>query len=765
MFSSLVIFLVVSLYMVFLFALATRAERYQERLSRSYIWIYGLALGVFHTSWAFYGNVGDATQHGFRFLVLDFGSYACLALWFVLLRRMVQVKEAFHVTSLADLVAARYNRSQYVAALVSLIALFGSVPYVGLQIKAIIDSIAVVSYDDTYTGAGQLAGFISCAILLLFTILFGIRRLDPTEHHYGMMVVLALECVIKLLALLAVGLFVSYGLNDGLVDLYGRIEDAGLHQLTSFNTDSQGIASLAPLFIIGFFGVLLLPRQIHIAVVENGSQNHIKPAAWILAAYITLFSLFVVPIAGAGLLEGLPIERADMFVLLLPLQQENGWLTLSTFLGGFAAASGMVMITTTTVATMVANHLVLPLAERFERLAFLRAYLLQVRWAVAFTLIFSAYVFVTFLVGSTLLSALGTLAITAMLQIMPALLGGLFWRRGNTRAALVGMTSGLLVWFYTLLLPVLLRENGWMMELLVQGPMGIAWLRPEALLGIDVWDSTTHALFFSLGVNCTLYLFISLLSVVSIEEGKLTDEFMELFKPQSTLRKVRHAGLDSYIDFEEKQEEVRQLLAHYLHQEKADVLLLQVLHDLRINSRKQLNIIELVEFHRMVEHELAGSIGAASSHSAIQAYIRYSEQESNDLKALYHHLASEIKNRDASGLGQQERDQTIDLLQSRIALLESDISEKERLIEILRDKLDSQYEEVFRYRVENQKYREAHERYEQERKTLLASTPMERSELEEENRRLKMLYAELSLENKRLQKVLGMNNGSHPKAS
>ena len=748
MFSPLSIFIVICLYMGLLFILATAVENRRALLGGYFFWIYSLSLGVFDTSWAFYGNVGDAATYGFRYLAMDIGSYSCLALWWLLLKRMVQVKQALHITSIADLIAARYNRSQFAAALVSLIALFGSIPYVGLQLKAVNDSIAVITNTTSGDTSQQLAGFSVSVILLLFTILYGLRKLDPTEHHYGMLVVLAVECVIKLLALLAVGLFVTFGLFQGFGDIFAQAKANNLHQVTGAGLQENSISTFLSLFIIGFFPLLLLPRQFYIAVVENTSQSHIKPAAWVMAGYVLLFSIFIVPIAAAGLLKGLPLEQADMFVLLLPLQANSPVLSLTTFIGGFAAASGMVIITTIAVSTMISNHLVLPLAERWSVLSWLRAYLLQVRWAVALLVILLAYVFISFFTSSYFLTALGSLGMTALLQVVTPVFGGLFWARGNTRGAIWGMSVGLLVWFYTLLLPILLREYAWLPGLLEFGPGNLSWLRPEGLFGVDTLDKTAHGMFFSMGLNTLIYILISVLFTPHKQERNLTSDFMQLFNPHDTERQVRPTGLDDYISFDEKYKEALQLLSHYLRNDKALLLLQQIVEDLHITTKKQINIIELVEFHRMVENELSGSIGTSSSHQAMQHYVQYSARESNELKAIYHHIATEIKETDTPGAAEQHRGDTVDALQHQIAELKVEIGEKEQLIESMRTKLDRHYEEIHRLRMDAQKYQTFLE--------LQARMDQSQSEheLKLEDAQLKQLLAEFIVLTQQLKKQL-----------
>ena len=738
--------------MALIFALAIKVERNQQRLSAYYVWVYGLSLGVLHTAWAFYGYVGDAAANGLRFLSIDFGLYGSLFLWFFLLRRMVLVKDALHITSLADLIAARYNHSQYIAGLVALIAFFGTVPYVGLQLKAIADSIGVITVgigQDSGNVYAHAIGMFTSFILLIFTILYGIRRLDPTEHHYGMIFVLALECIVKLLAVVVVGAYVVWGLYEGVADLFSEAEAAGFGYVTTFRVAEMGSVALVSQFIIGFASVFILPRMFHISVVENESPKHVLPAIIILTGYIFIFFLSVVPVALAGLLQGWSLEHADMFMLLVPQQSENPLLIIMTFLGGFAAASGMVIITTTTVSTMVANHVVLPVIEADKRLSFLRSYLLQVRWAIAFFIIFFSYVFVAFLSAPFFLQTIGNLAITALLQVLPALVFGLLWRRGNEKGALWGMSAGLVMWLYTLFLPIVFRQFEIFPDFIASGPWGLEWLRPEGLLGVSGLDNMSHGIFFSTGVNVLLYWLVSVSFESYKQERTLADEFMSTFSSTPPERQIRPAGVDDYIDFSRKYDEAMKLLLNYLRRDKATQLLQHITDDLKFAGRKHINIIELVEFHRLVEHELAGSIGAVSSHSAMNSHIQYSKRESNDLKMMFHHLATELKVTDSHTMEHQDSGEVINVLQSRIAKLEHEIFEKEEALGDLRDKLEAQYEEAFRWRVKLQKG-----------ERLMEGEPhgpvikKSFSDLEEENTQLKRMYAELSLEHEKLKKLL-----------
>ncbi|MBR9885693.1 MAG: hypothetical protein GYB21_19455, partial [Oceanospirillales bacterium] len=484
MFSTSLVVVTLTLYMAFLFAVAQLTERGPDRRTAFTPYVYALALTVYFTSWSFYGNVGFATNSGFMYLATDVGTLIALMLWWRVLRRMVRIKESYHITNIADFISARYNRSQIVAALVAMTALFGIVPYIALQLKSIVSTIGIilpVRHED-WSGAGLLV----MLAMILFTVLFGARRLDPTERHHGVMVILALQGVVKLVAILAIGLFVTYGLYDGFTSLIDEIDAAGLEHLKSSSTPQGSVtAQWITLIVLGMVAIQCLPRQFHLAVVENSNERDIRTAMWILPVYMLLFDLFITPIAAAGLLQGLPPALADEFVLRLPYMQGAEWLTLLVFFGGFSAATGMVIISTMALSTMATNHLMMPVIEGVKACNFMRQYLLQLRWLMIAVIILCSYGVAWIFSGSYMLAAMGTLSFVAVVQFAPAMFGGMFWRGANRIGAITGLMSGLLVWFYTLVLPAFSRQ-GWIDSTwLIYGPGRIEWLRPEALMGID----------------------------------------------------------------------------------------------------------------------------------------------------------------------------------------------------------------------------------------------------------------------------------------
>lgn len=713
MFTPLSVILTVTIYMGLLFSIAQVVEKRIQSggNAKGNPWIYALSLAVYHTSWTFYGSVGFAASSGLLFLGIYGGAIAGIALWWITLKRMVQAKNTFRITSIADFISTRYNRSQKIAALVTIIALVGILPYISLQLKAIISSFELIT--NTGETTHNLSALLVTLFMIGFTIIFGVRRLDPTERHQGMIAALVAECLVKLFAFLAVGFFVTYTLFDGFGDIVTRLKEADLEHVISFTaTENSGIMWVT-LLILSFSAIQNLPRQFHVAVVENSNPNHIKTAMWLFPLYMVLINLFVVPIAAAGLLMGMPAENADFFVLLLPQQAGSDALTLLAFIGGFSAATGMIIITTMTLSTMASNHLILPAIETIPGLQFLRSYLLQLRWIGVSLILLSSLWFAQEFADSYILVAIGLLSFVAVLQFTPALWGGIFWKKGNSLGAFFGLLSGFGIWCYCLLIPTFIKHGWFSEQLLTQGPWNIELLRPEALFGLDGLHPVSHAVFWSMIFNVGLYIIGSLIFSPNKSERNLTSEFMNSLT-STTSRRARPTGLDAYIPIHPKLEEANSLLANYLSEEKADAEVKNIAEDLQVLDKDNVTIIELVEFHRMVEHVLAGSIGAASAHTAIENTIRYTSREESDLKALYSHIVTELnqtsdKSTDddqyslGTGYGLMEE------LQNQIDDLEDRVKQQDTQIISLEKKLEARYQDIFKYRLESQQVKQDNE--------------------------------------------------------
>lgn len=646
MYAASTVILIMLLYVGALLALALWTERRIASGSNPAAnpWVYSLSLAVFLTSWTYYGSVGMAATSGPAFLSFYLGATLGALLWWPCLRRLVRIKNLKGITSIADFISARYDKSQGLAILTTLVALIGITPYISLQLKAVFDSFAIITLPpgETTSWHVQAMNPIVVGLMILFTIMFGARRLDPTERHQGMVMALAAECLVKQLAFLAAGLFITWGLFDGPGDIFQRLAATPYSNLLTLGPESPtSYVKWFNLILLGLFPFLLLPRQFHVAVVENHDENHIRTALWLIPLYMLVISLFVLPIAAAGLLQGLPPKAGDTFVLALPLASGKAWLATLVFIGGFSAATGMIMVSTLALSTMATNHLLLPLLERVTLLSGLRRYLLQCRWALIALILLGSYVFERLVGGSHMLVAIGVISFLAVLQFAPVVLGGLFWKGANRCGALLGLGSGFLLWGHTALVPALVR-SGWLgASLLETGPWGLRLLRPEHLLGISDLDPVSHSLFWSLAINLGLYVLGSLVFRQSEREADIAGEFtsgLTLAIPHPQLP-PQEAG----IAMGEKHHRALELLGMYMNPQRAREALDQALCDSRIEARQSVDITELAEFHSALEKKLAGCIGAASAFEAMKKHFPLSQVETRHLSEAYSKLMAELR--------------------------------------------------------------------------------------------------------------------------
>lgn len=674
MLDSLTVITVFCLYMMFLFLTALWVER-RSAAGRSPVnnsLVYSLSLAVYCTAWTYYGSVGKAATSGLLFLPIYLGPTIAIVLWWTVLRKLVRIKTVHHITSIADFISARYNKSQTVAALATVIALVGTMPYIALQFKAVISTFGIITSPEGTTPSwiGLHLGPVVVALMIVFTIILGIRRLDPTERHPGLIMAVAVECVVKLVAFLAAGIFVTYFMFDGFGDIFNRLS-AGLPpaQVKIWSTDYASPITWTTYLILSMSAIMFLPRQFHVSVVENFDENHIKTAMWLFPLYMILINVFVFPIAMGGLLQGYPATEADTFVLGLPLHAGQKWLSVSVFIGGASAAMGMIMISSITVSTMITNHLLLPVVGWIKWLGFLRRHLLKCRWVSVAGVIVIGYWFERQVGESYMLVNIGMIAFAASLQFAPVILGGIFWRRGNKAGALMGLSAGFVIWFYTLLLPAFIR-SGWISDhLLTNGPWGIEFLSPERLLGLLPLDNLTQAVFWSMFFNIGLYVLGSLYLKQTEEEQSVAEDFVGALTTSSALSRSSHR--ESYIEAEDKSRLIAKLLAQYFGEAESASMTEKCLQAVGIKGQSRISIVELAGLHSEVEKSLAGSIGAAAAHKALREARIFSTSEARELSEVYAEILASLK------VTPGELERKIDYYQEREALLTQHAAELE----------------------------------------------------------------------------------------
>ena len=610
-------------YLLLLFAIASFGDR-RARQGRSIIgnaWVYALSLAVYCTAWTYFGSVGRAASTGVWFLPIYLGPMLAMILAWLVVRKMIRIAKAYRITSIADFIASRYGKSRLLAGAVTLITVVGIVPYIALQLKAMSAGFALLTAapeDPSVQSATALwdDGSLLFAVGLAgFAIVFGTRHLDNTERHEGVVAAVAFESVVKLGAFLAVGVFVSYRLFDGPVDIFSRAaEVVQLRELLSLGQGgSFAYAQWFSLTLLSLLSVVLLPRQFQVMVIENVDERHLRRAAWAFPLYLLLINLFVLPIALGGLLHfGPGGPNPETFVLSLPLAAGAHGLALLAFIGGLSAATGMVIVETIAVSTMVCNDLVMPLLLRLEAFGAraggdVSRLLLSIRRVAIVLVLLLGYLYFRIAGEAYALVSIGLISFAAVAQFAPAMLGGLYWRGGTRAGALAGLALGFALWVYTLMLPSIVK-SGWMAaDFLHQGPFGIAWLKPEQLLGLAGLDGLTHSLFWSLLANAGAYVAVSLWRRPSASEASQAVLFVDVFD------RTRAAAVDGPLFWrgQARLADLRALADRFLGTGRADRLFRQYARSLGVQQGDSLAAdARLVQF---VEMELAAAVGAASA--------------------------------------------------------------------------------------------------------------------------------------------------------
>ena len=614
-------------YVAILFIVAFMADRAAMRGRATWLrspLVYTLSLSIYCTAWTFYGAVGNAARSGLEYVTIYIGPTLVMVGWWWGLRRLVRIGKAQRVTSIADLISSRYGKSTLLAVMVTLMAVVGTTPYIALQLQSVTLSFAAFAgtAEGAAPGDSRLTALWVAAGLAVFTVLFGTRNLDANERHNGVVMAIALEAVVKLFALLAVGVFVVWGLGGGLSETLARID-----------TSKIGTWQVAPgrwtgMIFLSAAAFLSLPRMFQVLVVENENEGHLRLASWMFPAYLMLISLFVLPIAVTGL-ERMPEgANPDLFVLTVPLSEGQSGLAMLSFLGGFSSATSMVIVAAIALSTMVSNHIVVPIWLRLAHGGALvsgdvrNLVLLSRRLSIAGVLLLG-YLYYRFSGGGAALAAIGLVSFLGVAQFLPAMLGGLFWRGATRAGALAGLSAGFAVWAWSMLLPNF--GGGALMSdaVLTEGPLGIGWLRPQALFGIGGLDPLSHAILWSMALNTGFFVAVSLVSFPSPLERLQGAQFVDVFRHSASrqswsggmaqsedllimAQRIMGAG-DAQALFQ--REARRQGLAGFLPEPSPDFL-------------------------DALERELSGSVGTATAHAMVGQIVGGASVTVEDLMAV-----------------------------------------------------------------------------------------------------------------------------------
>ncbi|KQZ92296.1 MULTISPECIES: PAS domain-containing hybrid sensor histidine kinase/response regulator [unclassified Pseudomonas] len=606
-------------YMAIMFAIAFYGDRRSAPLPpRVRAWVYSLSLAVYCTSWTFFGAVGQAAEQLWSFLPIYLGPILLLigAPW--VLQKMVMISKQENITSIADFIAARYGKSQSLAVVVALICLVGVLPYIALQLKGIVLGVNLLigAGADAMGVRAQDTALVVSLVLALFTIVFGTRNLDATEHHRGMVLAIAFESLVKLFAFLAVGAFVTFGLYDGFDDLFNQAMLAP--RLEQYWKETINWPSMVVQTGVAMMAIICLPRQFHVTVVENIDPQDLRLAKWVFPAYLALAALFVVPIALAGQMMLPSSVLPDSFVISLPLAQAHPALALLAFIGGASAATGMVIVASVALSTMVSNDMLLPWllrrnnAERpFE---VFRQWMLSVRRVSIVVILLLAYVSYRLLGSTASLATIGQIAFAAVTQLAPAMLGALYWKQANRRGVFAGLAAGTFLWFYTLILPIAAHSLG----MSLNSFPGLAWLHGNPL-NLPI-TPLTQGVVLSLAGNFTLFAWVSVLSRTRVSEHWQAGRFIgQEISARPSARSMLAVQIDDLL----------QLAARFVGEERARQSFIRFAY--RQGKGFNPNQNADGEWIAHTERLLAGVLGASSTRAVVKAAIEGREMQLEDV--------------------------------------------------------------------------------------------------------------------------------------
>ena len=645
MLKTIIILFVSFGYISLLFAIAhfgdKRADAGRSIISNPYI--YALSLAVYCTAWTFYGSVGLAVHSGLGFLPIYIGPTLMVLLGWWIWQKIIRISKVHRITSIADFIASRYGKSTTLGGIVTIIAVLGIIPYISLQLKAISTGFLLINhYPEISISFSELpvlgdTAFYIALLLAIFSILFGTRHLDATERHEGLVAAIAFESIVKLAATLTVGIFVTYVIHNGFADLFQKASQFADLKNT-LGRESGSVSSLifdkylmikgqgnsymdwSIYVFISMLAIIFLPRQFQVAVVENVNEEHLNKAIWLFPLYLLAINIFVLPVALGGVLR-FPDGSvdADTFVLTLPMAEHKQWVALFVYLGGMSAATGMVIVETIALSTMICNDLVMPVVLRlpietegghqdFSRL------LLTIRRCSIVLVLLLGYAYFRTIGKFYALVSIGLMSFALVAQFAPALLGGIFWKGGNRNGAICGLLAGFAVWSYTLLLPSLVQPGIIPQDFVTHGPFGIELLKPYELFGLQDFNRISHSVFWSMLINVGVYVGVSVFSHPRTIEHTQAALFVDVFRYSG------EAGESHFWRGTANLPDLKSLLIRFLGKRRTDAALADYAdkHKLSWNYLVTADA-DLVSY---TERLLAGAIGSASARVMVASVVK-----------------------------------------------------------------------------------------------------------------------------------------------
>lgn len=619
-----VVIILSSAYLVLLFAIAGWAEKNADKKWLSSPYTYALSLAVYCTAWTYYGSVGRAANQGLDFLTTYIGPILMAPLFWLVLRKIIRICKAQRITSIADFISARYGKSLFLGAFITVICVLAIIPYISIQLKAISSSFSIFHTSGSVSKGLFFndSAFYLMVILAVFTILFGSRKIDTSQKNTGLITVVAFESLFKLFAFLVLGVYVTFGLFDGFSDVFTSAKDLpNFVSLITLDVEN-GYGNWFWLNLLSMFAIILLPRQFHVSVKENNNETHLKKAIWLFPLYLLLINLFVLPIAfGGKLLFADQAVDADTYVLAMPLANGNISLALLVFLGGFSAATSMIIVSTSALSIMISNNLMIPAILRIQYLSKrlnpkLNHVVLRGRQVMIVVMLLFAYLYFKYIGEPFSLVSIGLISFVGVAQFAPVAFGGMFWKKGNYKGAIAGLSIGFFIWFFTLIIPTIVSANIIPSDILDYGLFGQTWLRPQFFMGLDISNNVAQGFMWSILFNVITYASVSAVTSQSIKETNQAEVFVDIFKYSTVYESAIVWKGKAFI------RDIKNLLSMFLGRHRTD-LAFQRFSDR--NAIEQGTVEADFRVVNFAEKLLSGAVGSASARILMSSVVKEEE--------------------------------------------------------------------------------------------------------------------------------------------
>ena len=607
--NSYALFAVVILYLALLFLVAHRAEKKKSKIWVNNPYIYALSLAVYCTAWTYYGSIGVAVNDGLDYLPIYVGPIIIIPAWIYINRKIIRIARINKVSSIADFISLRYGNSRSFGAIITLVCIFGIIPYIGLQIKAISETFHLVTKTpiskDLFTDNATYV----VVLLALFSSYYGTRYVDASEKRLGIISAVALESFLKLIFLIVLGIFVTFFVFDGFSDIYEKASKFSDFKAKNTFSGLEGSINWIILSLISASAIFLLPRQFHTTIVENRQEKHLKTAIWFFPLYLLIFNVFVFPIAWGGriIFDGQNVNP-EFYSILIPQHFGNQIITVLVFLGGLSSSISMVIISSITLSIMLSNNLIIPYGwlDKFKSDNDIKntKNITNIRKISIFILIVTAFIFYKFFILQNSLYSVGLISFVVISQLGPSFFGAIFWRRGSYKGAVFGLIGGLIICYFGLIIPQYYFSfnqefKGFLIEM-------YNWF---SFFNIPYLDSISQVFFWSILVNMILFTVISVSQKGDYRERNFAEIYVDVDRYIQNHENAFIWRGKAYVS------DIRNILVKFLGEKKTEQAMRIFNLKYNIDTRTETADARFIKFS---ENLLSGRIGTASAKILIE---------------------------------------------------------------------------------------------------------------------------------------------------